>query len=178
LLTGELFSTQLCFAFGENLPKAFLNCPNLAKIEVYSSLCGTIVLESFKNTRINITVGNIFDVIENTGFLFRVSSKLFHLLGPRYDHQKRIILLTEALLFAEWAVCAKIEDSQGRLPLHIARESGLMWSDGSRIFFKGEHTYHCKDRYFDSFGSLYDSCGGLKQQSRVYLLLQNYPAER
>jgi len=113
---------------------AFAACPKLKSIDILVSLSLLIVSKGLDNEiEINPSLGSLYEVIKNKGFLTPISFKLFQLLGlapvnKEYNDKEH----EEENFCINWGIQAKIKNEHnGRWPLYIALEQNLKWSDGS-----------------------------------------------
>lgn len=165
---------------------AFYGCPHLSSIEISPTIRAINVIHESddyeRDKNINKNLGSIYDVIQKVGFLSRIPSELFNVLiySTIYcDHDDEPInnRSKTSVGFVNWAVCGKIKDSRGRLPLAFAAESGLKWSEGLHDLYNSNKPAIEKTDVVTGLQPFMLAAIGLKSDlETVFMLLQEHPA--
>lgn len=172
----SLHSVRLPDSLSTISTDAFYNCTSLSTVRLPNSLSAispnafrsctslvTIEAPLFPTTRIDPS--SLVEALEEASFQ---PYRLAHVLGGQPRH---------CSLYYDWKSCAKIEDDLGRLPLFIAAESSLKWSDCLRnIFVANMAAIELTDPATALKPFMLAAVGLDSTLEAVYELLREYPA--
>jgi len=125
--------------------------------------------------RINDKVGKIYDVFKQRSFSL-ISQKIYKVLGM--DNEKyHDELRDNDDIFVNWTIYSKIKNEDGRLPLFIASEQSIKWSDSVCEILEGNGgAIEDADVNTGLEAFMLAGVGRKSDMETVFKLLQDHPA--